>query len=109
MHMAAFHAIGILKTVILAAAVGICLACAGTWLLWSLRIGIGTVAPLLVPTMLLVVSYSAVAIVGFRNREVSTSTFAVAYLIGLLVSLLIGGIWSEMIHCSFDRAGCMNL
>jgi hypothetical protein len=26
-----------------------------------------------------------------------------------LISLIIGGIWSEMIHCSFDRAGCINL
>ena len=109
MRIAAFDQSGILKVFILGALLGICLACASTWLMWSLRLGTGTPMTFWAPIVLLVVSYSAVVILGFGNRHVPTVRFGVAYLAGLLMSLLIGVALSEMIYCSFDRAGCINL
>jgi hypothetical protein len=61
------------------------------------------------PFLLMVIAYATASVLGFGKRDANIWGFAAAFFVGLVVMLLVGMTISEVIHCSFDTDGCINL
>ena len=110
MRRTSWYTTNILSAVSSAAFVGICAMCAGAWLFWSQNLGLRfPFLGILFPLALMIFSYAGIAVARLGNFEVSIGVFALLFLFGLLLSLVVGGILSEIIHCSYDHNGCINL
>jgi len=106
---AAWQTSSILKAVIVAAVVALCAMWGATWAIWSWHLAAHIPVAYFWPHLLMVIIYSAIALTFLSNTNTSTGRFGVAYFVVLIASLLVGSIITEMIHCFFDRNGCINL
>ena len=93
----------------IATIVGMCTLWLTSWFTWARPIGVTTAFRSTGPFALALFAYAATSISLFANLKASLSRFAFAFLLGLMAVVLIGGPISEVVHCSFDRAGCINL
>lgn len=89
-----------------AAVLGVLIAAAVTWLVWSQGWGNGFPYA---PFVMMGLTYSAVSVVCLGQRNASFSGFAAAFFVGLVLMVIVGMTISEIIHCSFDRHGCISL
>ena len=101
--------VGLLGAVVGATALGIAVLCAGTWFVWAYGYSaMGRVA-FVAPLVVAILVQGAVELLAFRRRRVSAAAAVTCQLCSLVVLLVVGGVLTEMMHCSFDRGSCINL
>jgi len=54
-------------------------------------------------------AYAAAAVGLLGKSEAPIAVLLITAILGVFATLLVGGVISEVIHCSYDRAGCINL
>ena len=78
----------------------------GVWALSTLRPSVGAaIVPFLVGLAVQVLLFNIIT----RGNRTSWSTILVSGLVGLVVLVVVGGALSEIVHCRYDRFGCINL
>jgi hypothetical protein len=96
-------------SVAVAVALGIAAGCLCTWLVWSLRLTVRLPVLSIAPFPVMILMYAAVATALVGRSEARIATLLIAVILGLIGTLLLGGVISEVIYCSYDRNGCINL
>jgi hypothetical protein len=91
---------------IVAGAVG---GVAVTWGIWSLGLTLATHVGGYITLGAIVVAYTVVVVSTMRHIKAHVAKLAVGAVVGLLLALILGGVFSEIVHCHYDRWGCINL
>ena len=81
----------------------------GTWGIWALAPIAASGLVVFLPALLALLVQVALMWATLRGRGFSPALVSVAVVVGLAALLVVGGSISEMVHCSFDRRGCINL
>jgi hypothetical protein len=85
--------------------IGVAAGCVCTWLLWSFHFT-GRVYALWIAALPV---YTAVILALLGDNKVHIAIRLFVAILCLLVTVLVGSVIAEIIHCSYDRAGCINL
>ena len=101
--------VGLLGAVVGATALGIAVLYAGTWFVWAYGYSAMGRLAFVTPLVVAILVQGAVELLALRRRRVSAGAVITWQLCSLVVLLVVGGVLTEMIHCSFDRGTCMNL
>jgi len=88
---------------------GISIMCAATWIVWALGGSATGQYAAMAPVLLAIGAQGALTVAMLWRRQVRTGLAVASFICGLVLLLLVGGVLGEMIHCSFDRIGCINL
>ena len=103
------YRLGVPVAVVAVTALGILILCAATWAFWRSGLGSATRVASLTPVLFALLVQGAMLMLALRGREVRPGALVGLALGSLVLLVVVGGILSEVIHCSFDRMGCINL
>jgi hypothetical protein len=87
----------------------ICAGSATTWLVWSQGLFPQPWMRFVAIVTVMIAVYTVAALSWLSNINTHAAKLVLAAGIGLVVSLAVGGVICEVIHCAYDRYGCINL